>query len=239
MRLNGILNRITPLSQDKKSKPIIRIPYGKHSYGPHPEILGAMPFVLHFSKGSRIGKYCSIAHGLKFSFRGKHDYTLVTTYPFVAFYEKWKQNNRIYKNGKIDESKICPEPIIIENDVWIASNVIIKQGVRVGNGAVVAMESLVTKDVPPYAIVGGNPAKIIKYRFSQKQINELLKIAWWDWDDATVKKFLPLLLSNDIDLFIETAKKYKEKKRIAELEIDEKAIIMSTVNNYKDTIMLQ
>ncbi len=81
-----------------------------------------------------------------------------------------------------------------------------KEGVKIDNGAVVAMGFFVTKDVPPYAIVGGNPAKIIKYRFSEEQIRELLKIAWWNWADEEIIKFLPLILSEDIDAFIRDAK---------------------------------
>jgi hypothetical protein len=73
------------------------------------------------------------------------------------------------------------------------------------------MESLVTKDVPPYAIVGGNPAKIIKYRFNEEQIKDLLEIAWWNWTDEEIIKFLPLILSEDVDAFIREAKdKYKK-----------------------------
>ena len=235
MRFNRIFNRIALLFQDEANR-LIRIPYGKHSYGPQPKIVGVMPNALYASKGSRIGKYCSIANGVKFSFYGKHDYNLVTTYAFVAFYDKWKQNHGLYKNGTADVSKISPSPIIIENDVWIASDVTIKKGVRVGSGAVIAMESLVTKDVPPYAIVGGNPAKIMKYRFNQKQIKELLEIAWWDWDDATVKKFLPLLLSNNINLFIEKAKQHNQKRKVTELEVNEEAIILDAVTENSGTI---
>lgn len=91
--------------------------------------------------------------------------------------------------------------------MWIASNVTIKEGVRVGNGAVIAMESLVTKNVPPYAIVGGNPARIIRYRFNKKQIEELLKIAWWNWNDGEIKKITHLLISEKVDAFIEATKK--------------------------------
>jgi virginiamycin A acetyltransferase len=183
-----------------------KIPFGKHTYGPQPQILGAKPWVTYFAKGSSIGSYCSIGQDLKFSFRGKHDYHQVSTFPFVA-YPQWGQNNAQYKNGKIDEATIHSYPIVIDNDVWIAANVTIKQGVHVGNGAVIGMESVVTKNVPPYAIVGGNPAQIIKYRFTQKQIEDLLAIAWWNWDDEKVKQFLPLILSHDIDKFIENAKK--------------------------------
>jgi hypothetical protein len=90
--------------------------------------------------------------------------------------------------------------------VWIAANVTVKEGITIGNGAVVAMESLVTKDVPPYAVVGGCPARIIKYRFSPKQIEELLEIAWWNWTDEEILDFVPLLMSDDIDAFIVAAK---------------------------------
>jgi tetrahydrodipicolinate N-succinyltransferase len=97
-------------------------------------------------------------------------------------------------------------PIIIGNDVWIAADVKIKQGVKIGDGAVLATQSFVTKDVPPYAVVGGNPAKIIKYRFTEEQIKDLLEIKWWNWDDEEIKKVVPLLVSDNIDEFIKIAK---------------------------------
>ena len=166
-----------------------------------------MPWLLKKAKGSRIGNFCSISHGLRFSFLGKHNYEWVTTYPFYNFYEKWNfEIPPLWSKGIPDMTKIEPEPIIVENDVWIAANVTIKENVRVGNGAVVAMGSLVTKDVPPYALVGGNPAKVIKFRFNEKQIEELLKIAWWNWSDEEVAKVLPLLLSDEINAFIKLAK---------------------------------
>jgi acetyltransferase-like isoleucine patch superfamily enzyme len=169
-----------------------------------------MPWLPYFMRGSRIGKYCSLGADIKFAFFGKHDYDLVTTYPFTAFYNKWKTdtpNCPTYHEGSIIESKIQPAPIIVENDVWISNKVTIRQGVTVGSGAVIALNSLVVKDVPPYAIVGGNPAKIIKYRFKPQQIENLLQISWWNWSDDEVASILPLLLSYDIDKFIEVAKK--------------------------------
>lgn len=191
------------------SNPNIRIPFGRHSYGPQPELLGTMPWLLRKAQGSRIGNYCSISPGLRFSFFGKHNYNWITTYPFYDFYQKWKFDvPPLWNKGSPNVSKIQPVPIIIENDVWIAKNVTIKENVRVSNGAVVAMGSLVTKDVPPYAIVGGNPARLIKFRFNEKQIEDLLKIAWWNWNDEEVAKMLPLLLSEDIDTFIDLAKKH-------------------------------
>jgi virginiamycin A acetyltransferase len=83
--------------------------------------------------------------------------------------------------------------------------VTIKEGVRICSGAAIAMESVVTRDAPPYALVGGNPAKVIKYRFIEQQIDALLKIAWWNWSDSKIKKMIPLILSQDVDSFIKTA----------------------------------
>ena len=98
------------------------------------------------------------------------------------------------------------DPIIIGNDVWIATNVSIMQGVNVGDGAILSQESFITKDVPPYAIVGGHPARIIRYRFPEKQILNLLNIAWWNWDDELIKKVVVLLTSENVDDFVNIAK---------------------------------
>ncbi len=187
----------------QKSK--VKIPYGRHTYGTHPRIIGSYPWVKRLSEGSRIGSFCSIASGVTFFFLGVHRYDWVTTYPFHAIYDEWKTDAGPFHRGKLDMNAISPEPIIIGNDVWLATNASIMQGVKVGDGAVIAMESLVTKDVPPYAIVGGNPARIVKYRFSQKQIEELLKIAWWNWEDSRISEVMHLLLSDDIDEFIRVA----------------------------------
>jgi virginiamycin A acetyltransferase len=102
-------------------------------------------------------------------------------------------------------AKFSLPPVIIENDVWITNNVTIKEGVKICSGSAIAMESIVTKDVLPYALVGGNPAKIIKYRFNEQQINSLLKIAWWNWPDSKIKRLVPLMLSEDVDSFIKAA----------------------------------
>jgi virginiamycin A acetyltransferase len=168
------------------------VPRGKHTYGPEPKIIGVPEIAI----GSKIGKFCSIAENLQFIMRGSHMMNWVTTYPFQVV---WDMNVPLHD--------LPPHsPITIGNDVWIASSVKIKQGVSIGDGAVLATECFVTKDVPPYAVVGGNPAKIIKYRFTEDQIKNLLEIKWWDWDDKEIKKIVPLLVSDNIDKFIKTAK---------------------------------
>lgn len=168
------------------------IPRGKHTYGPEATIIG----VPDIAVGSKIGKFCSIAENLQFIMRGSHMMNWVTTYPFQAL---WGLDVPLHD--------LSPHsPITIGNDVWIAANVKIKQGVKIGDGAILATECFVTKDVPPYALVGGNPAKIIKYRFTEEQIKDLLEIKWWDWEDETIKSLVPLLVSNNIDEFIKQAK---------------------------------
>jgi virginiamycin A acetyltransferase len=95
--------------------------------------------------------------------------------------------------------------VIIGNDVWIGANVTIMSGVTIGDGAVIANNSHVVKNVEPYSLVGGNPAKLIKYRFTPEQIEKLLKIKWWYWDDKKINKFTPLLCNDNIDKFINSA----------------------------------
>lgn len=97
----------------------------------------------------------------------------------------------------------CKGDITVESDVWIGAKSTIMSGVRISNGAVVGSSSVVTKDVPPYAIVVGNPAKIVKYRFTEDQIGDLLRIAWWDWDEEKIREKAMTLWSGDINKFIQ------------------------------------
>ena len=186
------------LFRKKRNCVDIEIPRGRHTYGKYPEIVGRPRIANQLAVGSRIGSFCSIARGLQFLFRGKHNVNWVTTFPFYAR-KGWRPEDKSWNPS------FPPEPIIIGNDVWVATNVKIMQGVTVGDGAVIAQESFVTKDVPPYAMIGGHPAKIICYRFAEEQISELLKIAWWNWDDEVIRKMIPLLISDNIDEFIERA----------------------------------
>jgi acetyltransferase-like isoleucine patch superfamily enzyme len=182
-----------------QKEPKLLIPRGKHTYGPEPKLVGYP----RIGVGSKIGNFCSIAKGLQFIFRGKHMTNWVTTYPFR---DMWKMDVRL-------NDLPAQYPIMIGNDVWIAANARIIQGVSIGDGAVIATVSFVTSDVPPYAIVGGHPARIIRFRFSQSQIEDLLEIAWWYWDDDDIRKVVPILCSEDVERFIAIAKEMIQNKK--------------------------
>jgi len=108
-------------------------------------------------------------------------------------------------NFKVVDYPSTKGDVIIGNDVWIGSNVKIMSGITIGDGAVISNSSHVVKNVEPYSLVGGNPAKLIKYRFTSEQISKLLEIKWWDWDDEKINSFVPLLCNESIDEFIKSA----------------------------------
>jgi acetyltransferase-like isoleucine patch superfamily enzyme len=136
--------------------------------------------VLLFKDSDRVhvGKYCSFAHGVKVIASGEHNYRAVANFPFYAHFLSEGAEKDTFSKGDVR----------IGNDVWIGMRATILSGVKVGDGAVIAAGAVVTKDIPPYAIVGGVPAQVINYRFSKEVISALLEIKWWDWDDETVRK---------------------------------------------------
>lgn len=124
-----------------------------------------------------IGKFCSIACGARFLFNSaNHTMRSLSTYPFPLFFEEWGLDP-----GGVTSSWDNKGDIVIGNDVWIGYEAVILAGVTIGDGAVIGTRAVVTKDVPPYTIVGGVPARPIKKRFSDKTIADLLEIRWWDW----------------------------------------------------------
>ena len=169
--------------------------FGKYTYS------DGNPKVFYRNNDAKlvVGKFCSIASGVNIYLGGNHRTDWVTTYPFGHInQDKFTDFNGVgHPSTKGD--------VIIGNDVWIASNVTIMSGVTIGDGAVIANNSHVVKDVEPYSMVGGNPAKLIKYRFTKEQIANLLEIKWWDWDDDKINKYTPLLCNNNIDDFIKLA----------------------------------
>jgi virginiamycin A acetyltransferase len=131
-----------------------------------------------------IGKFCSIACGAKFLFTSaNHTMKSLSTYPFPLFFEEWGLDKK-----DVTKSWDNKGDIIIGNDVWIGYEAVILSGVTIGDGAIIGTRALVTKDVPPYTIVGGMPAKIIRKRFEEETINLLLEKKWWNWSREKIAK---------------------------------------------------
>ncbi len=141
-----------------------------------------------------IGKFCAIARDVKFIMNGaNHQMTGFSTYPFYIFGNGWEKaapnkGDLPYKGDTI-----------IGSDVWLGYDVTIMPGIKIGHGAIVASKSVVTNDVPPYSIVGGNPAKVIKLRYDKSVIDKLLDIAWWNWQPGKITQNLDAITSSDLD----------------------------------------
>jgi virginiamycin A acetyltransferase len=139
-----------------------------------------------------IGKFCMIASGVEFIMNGaNHLANAVSSYPFAIFGDDW---------AHAMEGKTYPQKgdIVIGNDVWIGYQATILSGVTVGHGAIIGSKSVVASDVPPYSIVAGNPARIIRKRFDEETIEKLLALAWWDWDLEKITKNVAHLTGNDV-----------------------------------------
>lgn len=139
------------------------------------------------------GKFCGIAKEAKFIMNGAHHkMSGVSTYPFQVFGHGWEK-----VMPPIAELPVKGDTRI-GNDVWIGYDALIMPGISIGNGACIAARSLVTRDVPPYAIVGGNPAKLIRMRYSDAEVDTLQSIAWWDWPAEKITEHLELIVGGDI-----------------------------------------
>jgi len=138
-----------------------------------------------------IGNYCSIGSGAVFMMAGNQGHRLdwVSTFPFYFQANIFKASKNAYQKSGDTQ---------IGHDVWIGSEAMILAGVSIGSGAVIAARSVVTKDVLPYTIVGGNPAEVIKERFDKATIAKLLKLQWWHWSEEEVKAAMPLICSKDV-----------------------------------------
>lgn len=141
-----------------------------------------------------IGKFCAIARNVKFIMNGaNHKTSGVSTYPFYIFGTGWekvmpKQGELPYKGDTV-----------IGNDVWIGYDCLIMPGITIGNGAIISSRSVVTKDVAPYAVVGGNPARELKSRFSESEIKDLESIQWWNWPIERITANLEAIVSSDLE----------------------------------------
>ncbi|SFL48005.1 Vat family streptogramin A O-acetyltransferase [Proteiniphilum acetatigenes] len=140
-----------------------------------------------------IGKFCAIGSNVQFIMNGaNHRMDGISTFPFNIFGGNWSVITPTLEQLPFKGNTV------IENDVWIGYKATIMPGVNIGNGTIIAAHSVVTKDVEPYSIVGGNPAKLIRKRFTEEQIKKLLDIAWWDWNIEKITSALPLIVNGDI-----------------------------------------
>jgi len=172
------------------------MPFGKYTYG-HPNIKFG-------ESGAKltVGKFCSIAGNVNIWLGGNHNKDWVTTYPFGHI------NNGVFNKFNGIGHPSTKGDVIIGNDVWVGENATIMSGITVGDGSIIANNSHVVKNVEPYSLVGGNPAKLIRYRFTKEQIEKLLEIKWWDWEDSKINDFLPLMCNTNIDEFIQSASQH-------------------------------
>jgi acetyltransferase-like isoleucine patch superfamily enzyme len=141
----------------------------------------------------RVGRYCSIADEVTIFLGAEHRVDWVTTYPFTVLDPAFRD---------VPGHPATKGDVVIGNDVWIGFGALILSGVTIGDGAVIGARSVVTRDVPPYAIAGGNPSRVLRARFSEQEVQDLLRIRWWDWDRARVNASMPLLLSGNVGEFI-------------------------------------
>ena len=164
-----------------------RVTVGRHTYGAR---RGAFNIWLPDDRVT-IGSFCSLAEGVRFVF-GEHALDTVSSYPL---------RTKLAHEGLRNVDAFNKGPIIVGNDVWIGTNAIILSGITIGHGAVIGAGAVVTRDVPPYAVALGLPAKVRRYRFRPDQIELLLRIAWWDWPDDRVRRELDSFYDG-VDAFI-------------------------------------
>lgn len=154
-----------------------------------------------------IGKFCALAHGVKFIMNGaNHRLTGFSTYPFEIFGGGWERvtppaNEVTYKGDTV-----------IGNDVWIGYESLIMPGVTIGDGAIIAARSVVVGAIPAYSVAGGNPAKVLKLRFPDDVIAELLRLRWWDWDIALISQHLDKIVAADIAALRQCYQSFHRKK---------------------------
>lgn len=164
-----------------------RFQIGDHTYG--------KPKVVSRGEGAllKIGKYGSIATGVTIFLGSEHRVDWISTYPFPFLWQEARG---------IEGHPATKGDVVIGNDVWIGHGATLLSGVTIGDGSAIGACSLVTRDVPPYAIVAGNPAQVVRYRFREETIKALLSIRWWDWPDEKVREHVRLICSASVEEFI-------------------------------------
>ena len=196
MSVHSLLRRLASRLRGPRGNPLMlgpRFPQyqiGRGSYGDLS--------VLDFGEGAmvRIGAYCSFARGVQVFLGGEHRTDWVSTYPFSALDKRF---------AHIAGHPKTRGDVVIGNDVWVGREAMIMSGVTIGDGAVVGARAVVAKDVPPYGIVAGNPATLVRMRFTPDIVERLLAQAWWRWPQERVEAAVPLLLATDIEGFLDAA----------------------------------
>ncbi len=178
-RLQALVHEITTRAEAPAPKGSVK--FGKHTFG--------SPIILSWRTDERldVGKYCMFAPGSIILLGGEHPTSHVTCYPLRV---------RLLRSKIVNEDSTSKGDVIIGNDVWIGADAIVLSGIRIGDGAIIGAGAVVTHDVPPYAIAAGNPARIIRLRFPEEQIQKLLQIAWWNWKENKIKTNIDYLYSN-------------------------------------------
>lgn len=184
--------RLRSLDKLERAPEKIRLRYPRYTVGTGTY---GIPEVFEFGDDTilRIGSYSSIAAGVKVLLGGEHRTDWLTTYPFPAMM-KGLEDIKDYAPSKGD--------VVIGSDCWICADASILSGVTIGHGAIVAAGAVVTRDVPPFAVVGGNPCKFIRWRFDEDVREQLLQAAWWDWPMEEVKSVARMLSGSDLDGFL-------------------------------------
>lgn len=174
---------------------------GKHTYGHH----NIEIYYWGEDTWLDIGNFCSISGHIHVYLGGNHRVDWATTYPFGHI------NQNIFKNFNGVGHPQTKGDVIIGNDVWIGTHVTIMSGITIGDGACIASNSVITKNIEPYSIVGGNPAKVIKKRFSDKTIQTLLELKWWELDDYYINEISSYLCLEDFETYLPNLIEYKQE----------------------------
>lgn len=179
-----------------------RYDIGDYTYG--------VPTIHSYDDKTRliIGKFCSLAAGIQIVLGGNHHTEWLSTYAFYQETDSFPEWHNINNNSRHRGD------VKIGNDVWIGRNALILSGAEIGDGAVIGAGAVVAGKIPPYSIAVGNPARVIKYRFTSSQCEKLLKIKWWDWDKNKINRLLSLICSSDIDQFISAVENEEPETRV-------------------------
>lgn len=189
-------NHLPPASRLDERKDLQQYEIGRFSWG-HLTVSSRGPGTM-----LRVGQFCSFAYGAHIILGGEHRADFVSTYRFPAYPP--------FKDAHLhlaDDTSVTKGAVVIGNDVWLGHQTLVLSGVTIGDGAVIGAGSVVRHDIPPYAIVAGNPARVAGFRFPPEQIEALLELKWWDWPVGRISSHMDRFMSDDIAAFIDAAQR--------------------------------